>query len=564
MQLHQTRSTVEQLEHKSLKEKLKAIALASGFSFDSEIALNFSDGRDKDNNLLQERSIDFAFYGSQGSKRFLFLFECKSGKKLREVNKEIGAWERDTQKMRSRGTRVVSSDHNRIKSTDVNKAEFIKVCFVVGEKYDEAHFEELHRMLERHSFVAWDSDVLKYYQTIASTVKRWMSFEILREFGVSLEATNILKRRAVEVRQGDNEMYLMALSPSVLLRIGYVSRRASGTPDAYQRILNKDRINRISSFLQRRDALLPNAIIIAFDESDEIQSQIRYDKGNLYFPNTYCSAWIIDGQHRVFGFSNTRLSGSSEDDESFLLPVVAFRNLDLTTQSRTFVDINYNQKKIDPTLLCAIATSVGDLRNELTWPSLLVTELNNCDPLKNKVKVGEMDRGRPISLASFAQYGLLEGLLGFDRKSREYSGPLCNLAGFNVSKAMSSKSNESTFSTHVGILRRFFHGVHKNTQGINQQSNPWVNPRKSALLKPTGINALLLVLARILKAKRSAAIDFDKCLAPLSDVDFSRNTVADLGGGWKGFRNLANIIIGKLNTADPSLRLEEFRKREKV
>jgi hypothetical protein len=50
--------------------------------------------------------------------------------------------------------------------------------------------------------------------------------------------------------------------------------------------------------------------------------------------------------------------------------------------------------------------------------------------------------------------------------------------------------------------------------------------------------------------------DLPTYLKPLSEVNFKGEFVAKQGGGWKGFRKLANIILIRLNTEhSDSLRL---------
>ncbi|HLF31636.1 MAG TPA: hypothetical protein VI566_11490, partial [Xanthomonadales bacterium] len=96
--------------------------------------------------------------------------------------------------------------------------------------------------------------------------------------------------------------------------------------------------------------------------------------------------------------------------------------------------------------------------------------------------------------------------------------------------------------------------------------DPWMNWRKYALLKPTGINALLLVLSRVLEkypsGERDIGKDFPTYLNPLRKMRFTRASVVKQGGGWKGFRNLANAMIRRLNSENgDALRL--FGAKEK-
>lgn len=78
--------------------------------------------------------------------------------------------------------------------------------------------------------------------------------------------------------------------------------------------------------------------------------------GTLYLPNKYKSAWIIDGQHRLFAYSDL------EEAETATLPVIAFENLDPEIQANLFIDINGEQVKVPKSLLV-------DLWATLHWSS---------------------------------------------------------------------------------------------------------------------------------------------------------------------------------------------------
>jgi DNA sulfur modification protein DndB len=67
----------------------------------------------------------------------------------------------------------------------------------------------------------------------------------------------------------------------------------------------------------------------------------------LHLPKRYRSCWIIDGQHRLFGYSKA----DKEKVKNRTVPVVAFHNLPQDVQSRMFVDINHKQVKVPANLL---------------------------------------------------------------------------------------------------------------------------------------------------------------------------------------------------------------------
>jgi hypothetical protein len=235
-------------------------------------------------------------------------------------------------------------------------------------------------------------------------------------------------------------------------------------------------------------------------------------------------------------------------------------------QNRTFVNINLYQKKIDPTLLCDLATAVPDLQNELTWPGQIAKRLNQIEPLKGKIKISELDKGKPTTIASVARYALLESLLGHNRKSQSWDGPLCAYAPFNAKATLDNATNKTALSRQVNLVQRFLAAVRENTKHASAKKDPWANVKEYSLLKPTGINALFLLLSRILekypRVEKDIGKDLQAYLKPLKGMRFTSKFVAEQGGGWKGFRSLANIMIRKINAANhDSLRL--FGEKEK-
>lgn len=109
----------------------------------------------------------------------------------------------------------------------------------------------------------------------------------------------------------------------------------------------------------------------------------------MKLPKKYRSAFIIDGQHRIYGYSDIQ-------EKTHRIPVVAFYNLEHYEQTRIFHDINSNQKKPPANLLESI-------KAELNWGSddkgiaisalktRLLVELNNDEksPFYNRIVVSE-------------------------------------------------------------------------------------------------------------------------------------------------------------------------------
>jgi DNA sulfur modification protein DndB len=74
----------------------------------------------------------------------------------------------------------------------------------------------------------------------------------------------------------------------------------------------------------------------------------------MHIRPAFKSAWVIDGQHRLFAYSGHKKAKSAH------VAVLAFEGLPPSTQARLFVDINAKQKSVKPSLL-------QELFAELHW-----------------------------------------------------------------------------------------------------------------------------------------------------------------------------------------------------
>lgn len=173
---------------------------------------------------------------------------------------------------------------------------------------------------------------------------------------------------AVRGRIGGRRFYQFTIDPDRLLKIAFISHRArldAESVGAYQRMLRKGRLRDIRQYIDE-GGVFPTNVVVNF--RNRRRFELSADKsdgdvalGTLYLPNTYKSAWIIDGQHRLYGFAGSKWSKSTQ------LPVLAFEALPPSEEARLFVDINNKQVKVQRSLLV-------ELMSELYWDSPIPDE----------------------------------------------------------------------------------------------------------------------------------------------------------------------------------------------
>ncbi len=531
---------IETPGHKKLKKTIKTILENSDFDIvDSEVNIDIDDDGDP------EFSLDVCAV----HKKTLLIFQCKDREKIPEIKKELNSTKEYIRKVLTNKFKVLGSDTGMI-SDQVLKSIFdIKYCYAFTNKLSNKATE---KNVKTAKFVFWDDKAVKYYDRVSAILKDLTKNEILKEFGVKFSSKTTYEENAVEIKQENYNLYLLGMHPGLLLKIAYVYRRTGNKPGAYQRIINKDRIQSISKFFNdSKDLLLPNPVIIVFDEYPDIQQKVKYKQNKqLQFPISYCSAWIIDGQHRIYGFKDhpKYKNWIPDDDDDFKIPVVVFKKLSKIKQNKTFVNINYFQKRIDAILFNDLATIIQDLKHEITWPSLLISELNKKEPWKDMIKISELDTKKPITISGFAKTKLLYKLLGYNKKKNSYSGNLFNVASFDPKKLFSDKQNKIAFTKQIKILVRFFGIIRKKVKHQDPENDKWLNSRKFGLTKFTSVNALLLVLDSLLEKDPNLSMDLNKWLSAIDIVDFRNEQLLKYGRGYPAMPKIANKIIRRMNS----------------
>ena len=96
----------------------------------------------------------------------------------------------------------------------------------------------------------------------------------------------------------------------------------------------------------------------------------------LHLPQTYRAAYVIDGQHRLYGYAD------SDRAEKDLIPVVAFYGLPDFEQVRLFMQINENQQAVPKNLR-------NTLNADLLWDSEDLRESARALKLRIAQHLGE-------------------------------------------------------------------------------------------------------------------------------------------------------------------------------
>lgn len=268
--------------------------------------------------------------------------------------------------------------------------------------------EDEKRLLENKIFQFTDNT----YDYINSLIKSYKSTVIYQFYGLMFQHERInndkIRIPALKGTMGGHDYYMLSIEPAKLLKIGFVLHRTKVntqiTMPTYQRLLVPSRLKGIGEFIDK-GGYFPNTIIVNFDNYNK-KNKIQFEQaaggtddtktklGYLTIPNAYCIAYIIDGQHRVYGYAGSKYKDTNT------IPVVAFDGLPAEEQLRIFMDINEHQKAVSPSLRL-------DLNEDLNWDapqlnsrlkalrSSIIKQISmgNNSVLARKIAVGE-DTGK--------------------------------------------------------------------------------------------------------------------------------------------------------------------------
>ncbi len=299
-----------------------------------------------------------------------------------------------------------------IKSLRQIYGENKKVKFILATRNYRIGQEDVSRMNANHIFHLNDNT----YDYICNLIKSYKSSVIYQFYGLMFKDELInnqkIKIPALKGSMGGQNYYLFSIEPSTLLKIGFVLHRTrvnDSMAPTYQRLLMPNRLKGITKFINE-GGYFPNSIIINFAAPNH-KLRVQFEPamksedskarfGILTIPNAYGIAYIIDGQHRVYGYA------ASDYKDKNTIPVVAFEDMPSEDQLRIFMEINENQKAVSPSLRL-------DLEEDLYWNSdrldsrmkaLRSSIIKNLAANSNYVLYNKISVGEDPALLSFKPF----------------------------------------------------------------------------------------------------------------------------------------------------------------
>lgn len=350
-------------------------------NIDDQFHLKWGDGEH------DEKQLDVVAVGEEA----IFVVECKAA----EEYKPAPSFKDEVEALRLRKQGVISS--LRQVYGDNKKVKFV---FATKNYSFAGNSADLDRFREQKVFI-YDEKTQKY---IDKLIKSYKDSAMYQFYGLLFRDEEISNKRieipAIEGTMGKHKYYMFSIEPAKLLKMGFVLHRTAANDfdlPTYQRLLIPKRLKGITQYIEG-GGYFPNSIIVNFNEhkhklqfeADAKKPDSKSRFGTLKIPNVYGIAYIIDGQHRVYGYAGSDYKNTNT------IPVVAFVGMKPEEQLEIFMDINQNQKAVSKDLRL-------DLEEDMLWGSdkidskmkalrssiIKVLANKRESPLYNMITVGE-------------------------------------------------------------------------------------------------------------------------------------------------------------------------------
>lgn len=372
----------EKVHHKKFEDKLWCMMYNLGFrTLNYQDNLKFKYGPNKEDfQQIDVLAVD---------EEVALIIECKSSKEYSRVNYK-NYFE----------SLPLKIDGFRKCITEIFGKRRVK--YILATEKQILGQTDIDRLINVKAF-HMDDNATSYVNDIIKNYKKASKFQffgiVFKGETINLDAIDV---PALSGTMGGKKYYMFSIEPGHLLKIGFVLHRTRTNEredPTYQRLLVPSRLRGIEKFIEN-EGFFPNSIIVNFNtkitkkkldfqqsSSKNLDSKSRH--GVLKIPNSYSIAYIIDGQHRLYGYANT--------DEIFeaTIPVVAFENLSSDDQLGMFMDINENQKKIAPRLKLTLQEDINwNSTNTLSRMKALRSGIINkladmIGPFRDYLSIGE-------------------------------------------------------------------------------------------------------------------------------------------------------------------------------
>lgn len=433
---------------------------------------------------------------------------------------ECKNYERDSQK--SFKEEVLDKINARREHIDMEiikkfEAELMTGYIVFTNNYTPSESDRTYA--EESNIVLLNSHDVKYYTDLSKNIGASAKYQLLSDVFDNKSIPDLdVKIPAIKGDMGGNTFYSFLIEPYKLLPMTFVAHRIKNskpTSTTYQRMIQKQRIEKIRNYIEHENGYFPNSVLInvksgetpmLFEKVDScVDSEVEI--GVLHLPNKYKSAWIIDGQHRLFGYYGT------ESSETAIIPVAAFENLKSEVQSELFVNINSKQTNVKRNLILEINADLHiDSNDPEEWieavstRTILEMSTDSISPLYGRLKRETEDSKGDLTVASMTRAMVSNHFFGSVENGTLLPGEFYNTK--DPANTNSVKRGKTILNGYLTIFK-------------NIAPDKWntLKNKGGYLCTNNGITAELIVLREILRHIQSKTNDLLIKMDPQEIID---------------------------------------------
>jgi DGQHR domain-containing protein len=238
----------------------------------------------------------------------------------------------------------------------------IKVKLAIATRNVDVRTADRERAAQAKVPIITEAD-LEYFQRLTGILRDAARYQFLGRY-LRDEKVEGLRNRvpATRGRVGDTTFYSFLMSPHELLRIAYIShmgRTSNSDLETYQRMVKPARLKSIGAYIDEGGTFPTNIVINIKRDGLRFDVQERFGEtatGMLELPGQYGSAWVIDGQHRLYGYA---YAGRDAEHDHSVVSVLAYENLPARAEIEMFVDINTQQVKVARNLVNELISNLN-------------------------------------------------------------------------------------------------------------------------------------------------------------------------------------------------------------
>lgn len=354
------------------------------------------------------------------------------------------------------------------------------------------------------------------------------------------------------ITQPAGKFYMFKIRSSQLIPISQSEVRTPYNSTGIQRLLSQKRVNDIAAFCEEKSAMFPTPIIVSaksnvvkfYDEKREpLQDKyINLEEGFIEIDRKKISEnmlffSIVDGQHRLAGIEKYFETHKNSEVEDFELAVLIVFDTENYEDAQIFSAINRHQKPVSKSLVYDLYGLSNDNTVE-KFAHELVKEINERQDslMKNKVKM----LGFKTDAEIVSQATLVEQIIPLISDKIQEDNRLL------IDGYIPEENNKLFLRKYLLI-----NDVDSAADIVIRFLNDWIevlqnnNLYQNVFEKTVGFMLAFKIFNFLCSRQPNSNIDFNKLKHDLTDLNFKKINLTEIGSSKSGVNKAYKILINE-------------------